>query len=372
MLLVSHHMTAVSCAQRAFSAGTLRVGKAAQAIGAAVHVQFDGQLHPNFEGIESTGVALWSDLSPVRMTAPKVEQESVPRECVNCISLSFCQHCSCTPAQIVRTPPKAVASALAPVFGKRVIPGIESQLSFNCFRRVFCVGALRRTIGCEPNAANRMRKANTGAAAIREEVVPEVLGGAGPEFVFQVEPGYPQGPSNTQVSVLVLALLLTNAVAGEDSGRADEGKGGLMAVVLALGVVVRTCPPSSAFLSRLSLVPIPLSVSASVVMAFSCVSVCFRCVSLSVPLFFCRVRVRLPLLQPVLLILSCSIGMCSMLCLSSLCAGGVYHVQRETKMCVGFHHDHVNAHHYMTTFHDMLNIAVRRSRVCCVLIHTAT
>ena len=48
MLLVSHPVTAVSCAQRAFPAGTLRVGKAAQVIGAAVDVHFDGQLHPNF------------------------------------------------------------------------------------------------------------------------------------------------------------------------------------------------------------------------------------------------------------------------------------------------------------------------------------
>ena len=59
MRLVSHPVTAVSCAQRAFHAGTLRVGKAAQATGAAVDVQVDGQLHPKFEGIESTGVEMW-------------------------------------------------------------------------------------------------------------------------------------------------------------------------------------------------------------------------------------------------------------------------------------------------------------------------
>ena len=33
---------------------------AAQAIGAAVNVQFDGQLHPNFEGIESIWVDMWN------------------------------------------------------------------------------------------------------------------------------------------------------------------------------------------------------------------------------------------------------------------------------------------------------------------------
>ena len=56
-------VTAVSCAQRAFSAGTLRVGRALQAIGAAVDVQLDGQLHLNFEGTESTGVETWSKRS---------------------------------------------------------------------------------------------------------------------------------------------------------------------------------------------------------------------------------------------------------------------------------------------------------------------
>ena len=60
MLLVSHPVTAVSCAQRALSAGTLPVRKAAQASGAAVDVQFDGQLHPKFAGIESIGAELWS------------------------------------------------------------------------------------------------------------------------------------------------------------------------------------------------------------------------------------------------------------------------------------------------------------------------
>ena len=45
MLLVSYPVIAVSCAQRAFSAETLRVGMAAQTIGAAADVQFDGQVH---------------------------------------------------------------------------------------------------------------------------------------------------------------------------------------------------------------------------------------------------------------------------------------------------------------------------------------
>ena len=48
--------------KRAVSAA-LRVGQAAQAIGAAVDVQFDGQLHPNLGGIESTGVEVWSKRS---------------------------------------------------------------------------------------------------------------------------------------------------------------------------------------------------------------------------------------------------------------------------------------------------------------------
>ena len=49
MLRVSHPcVTGVSCAQRAFYAGTLRVAKAVQAIGAAANVQFDGQLRPQF------------------------------------------------------------------------------------------------------------------------------------------------------------------------------------------------------------------------------------------------------------------------------------------------------------------------------------
>ena len=52
---------------------TLRVGKAAMAMGAAVDVQFDGQFHPNFEGIQSTGVEMWSRRS-----------ESSADDCAHC------------------------------------------------------------------------------------------------------------------------------------------------------------------------------------------------------------------------------------------------------------------------------------------------
>ena len=112
-----------SCAQP-------RVGKAAQASGAAVDVQFDGLLHPNFEGTESTGVAMWSKRSESIADDCAHSGAGISSEgCVNCISLSFCQHCSSTPAQIVRTPSSAVTSAWAQVFSKRVIHGIESQHS---------------------------------------------------------------------------------------------------------------------------------------------------------------------------------------------------------------------------------------------------
>ena len=42
---------------------------------------------------------------------------------VNCISLSFYQHCSCAPAQIVRTPYNVVTSASSQIFSKRAIHG---------------------------------------------------------------------------------------------------------------------------------------------------------------------------------------------------------------------------------------------------------
>ena len=66
-----------------YSPRRLKVGKAAQAIGAAVDVQFDGQLHPNFEGAQSTGVEMWrkrSEFSADDMVAPNLEQESVSCE----------------------------------------------------------------------------------------------------------------------------------------------------------------------------------------------------------------------------------------------------------------------------------------------------
>ena len=72
-----------------------------------------------------------NDLSPVPVAAPKVEHESVLRGGVNCISLAVCQHCSCTPAQTLRTPSNAHTSALAQVFNQRVIHAVESQHSFN-------------------------------------------------------------------------------------------------------------------------------------------------------------------------------------------------------------------------------------------------
>ena len=50
----------------------LRVGKASQVTGTAVELQFEEHLHPHFEGFSGA-----SDLSRVRMTAPKVEQESL-------------------------------------------------------------------------------------------------------------------------------------------------------------------------------------------------------------------------------------------------------------------------------------------------------
>ena len=60
-----------------------------------------------------------------------MEHESALRGCVDCVSLNVCQHCSCTSVHILRTPANAVTSALAQVFSKIVIHGIESQHSFN-------------------------------------------------------------------------------------------------------------------------------------------------------------------------------------------------------------------------------------------------
>ena len=70
-----------------------------------------------------------SDLCLVQMIAPKVEHGSVLRVCVKCASLTFYQHCSCTPAYVVRSPADAVTSSLAQVFSQRVIHGVESQHS---------------------------------------------------------------------------------------------------------------------------------------------------------------------------------------------------------------------------------------------------
>ena len=51
--------------------------------------------------------------------------------CVDLVSLNVCQHCSCTSVHILCTPAHVVTSALAQVFSKTVIHGIESQHSFN-------------------------------------------------------------------------------------------------------------------------------------------------------------------------------------------------------------------------------------------------
>ena len=50
---------------------------------------------------------------------------------VDLVSLNVCQHCSCTSVHILCTPANVVTSALAQVFSKTVIYGIESQHSFN-------------------------------------------------------------------------------------------------------------------------------------------------------------------------------------------------------------------------------------------------
>ena len=60
-----------------------------------------------------------------------MEHESALRGCVDLVSLNVCQHCSCTSVHILCTPANVVTSALAQVFSKTVIHGIESQHSFN-------------------------------------------------------------------------------------------------------------------------------------------------------------------------------------------------------------------------------------------------
>ena len=62
-----------------------------------------------------------------------MEHESALRVCVDLVSLTVCQHCSCTSVHILCTPANVVTSALAQVFIKTVIHGIESQHSFNFF-----------------------------------------------------------------------------------------------------------------------------------------------------------------------------------------------------------------------------------------------
>ena len=55
----------------------------------------------------------------------------VCREFVDLVSLNVCQHCSCTSVHILCIPANVVTSALAQVFSRTVIHGIESQHSFN-------------------------------------------------------------------------------------------------------------------------------------------------------------------------------------------------------------------------------------------------
>ena len=80
----------------------------------------------------STEVDVWSDLSLMRRSAPEVDHESELRGCIDLVSLNVCQHCSCTSVHILCTLANVVTSALAQVFSKTVIHGIESQHSFNC------------------------------------------------------------------------------------------------------------------------------------------------------------------------------------------------------------------------------------------------
>ena len=47
---------------------------------------------------------------------------------VDLVSLNVCQHCSCTSVHILCTPANVVTSALAQVFSKTVIHGIESNI----------------------------------------------------------------------------------------------------------------------------------------------------------------------------------------------------------------------------------------------------
>ena len=73
-----------------------------------------------------------------------MEHESALRGCVDLVRLNVCQHCSCTSVHSLSTPANVVTSALAQVFSKTVIHGIESQHSFNLSVCVsVCVGGWR-------------------------------------------------------------------------------------------------------------------------------------------------------------------------------------------------------------------------------------
>ena len=60
-----------------------------------------------------------------------MEHESALRGCVDWVSLNVCQHSSCTSVHILCTLANVVTSALAQLFSKTVIHGIESHHSFN-------------------------------------------------------------------------------------------------------------------------------------------------------------------------------------------------------------------------------------------------
>ena len=102
---------------------------------------------------------MWSDLSLMRRSAPEVEHESALRGCVDLVSLNVCQHCSCTSVHILCTPANVVTSALAQVFSKTVIHGIESQHSFNCclFVSVKKAGAQRFFVDARESMRQSLR-----------------------------------------------------------------------------------------------------------------------------------------------------------------------------------------------------------------------
>ena len=122
-------------AQREFSEGTAQVERAAQVIGIVGMCRLMSSCLPNFE-IQSEYRSRC-----VERSEPHAEEctrsgahESALRRCVDLVSLNVCQHCSCTSVHILSTPANVVTSALAQVFSKTVIHGIESQHSFNFSR----------------------------------------------------------------------------------------------------------------------------------------------------------------------------------------------------------------------------------------------